>query len=702
MSKKSQLGAFLTRHSFLLPLAFALALGLIGWSSQREIERVMKAQLRDKLETILNADVAALRIWIEENKAVAEVHATDPRVRELVFQLLDVATKSDAPREALLAAPALGEVRALLGGVAKAHGYSGYGVLSLNGMEIAADGDGPIGRLPSAADQVMRPIGQGRSVVSPPILWDPQGTPESAFPAILVGAPLRDAGGRVVAGLAFIVQPTLEFARLLTVARPGESGETYAFDADGTMLSESRFADQLREIGVLPEDPDVHAALNVQIRDPGGDMTRGHVPKLPVKARPLTRMAADAVMGNSGSDVDGYNDYRGVSVAGAWTWLPELGIGITTEIDIAEAYGALYTLQRRFWLIIGLLVVGAGIMLLYSFLIARMSNRVEEARQLGRYRIGRKLGSGGMGSVYLASHALLRRPTAIKILKAESAGREGLARFEREVQVSSSLSHPNTIEIYDFGYTPDGTFYYAMEYVNGITLGSCGEQDGPQPEARVLHIMKQICSSIAETHALGLMHRDLKPGNIMLCERGGMCDFVKVLDFGLVREEEQSRDVALTEIASLSGTPLYMPPESVRTPEKVDVRCDIYQLGAITYYLVTGKHVFQGDTAHELLAKHVAVAPDPPSKVLGRPVSPDLESVILRCLEKNPRDRPAHAGELLALFEACHVEGVWGQREARDWWLQWREQHPPEEEAETAASHPSGYTVDVVERLRRS
>jgi hypothetical protein len=518
---------------------------------------------------------------------------------------------------------------------------------------------------------------------------------------MLAAAPVRDPEGEVVAAFAFDLGAD-DFTEILAVARSGETGETYAFDADGLFVSRSRFEDQLREVSLLPPSPLASSLLTLEVRDPGGDLTLGYAASLPRKAQPLTRMAADAVAGGSGVDVLGYRDYRGVLVVGAWTWLPELGIGVTTEIDAAEAYSALVALERRFAVIIGLLVLGSAGLFLYTFVLARLRTQVDEVRQLGRYRIERRLGRGGMGTVYLASHALLRRPTAIKVLRGDSASPENVARFEREVQVSSSLTHPNTIEIYDFGRAPDGTFYYAMEYVSGVTLGACVETDGPQPEARVLHILRQVCASIAEAHAAGLIHRDLKPSNIMLCERGGLVDFVKVLDFGLVRQEHQRQDLALTDVTSLTGTPLYLPPEAVQSPETLDVRADLYQLGAIAYYLVVGRHVFRGDSAFDVLAQHVGAAPVPPSAALGRPVSADLEKLILRCLEKDPAARHANAGELLASLERCQVAGRWGQAEAREWWARWWESHPPSvEEPPTPSSHPSGYSIDMVERLRR-
>ncbi len=687
--------AFLRRNPWLIATAFTLVLGAAGWFNLRSLESTLQADLRAELETILEADVAALEIWARGERAVAEENARDPRLREAVIELAGIARESADPVAALPAASAAVRVRQLLAHTVDRHHYAGFAVISASGLVLVGDNvppGHPAGRGPLRAR-----LNEVESALTRPIRWDPE-SELGLDSAILVGARI-ESDGDIIGMLGFAIRPEHEFTRILTVARPGESGETYAFDAQGVLVSESRFDAQLRDMGLLAEG--ATSALDIHVRDPGGDLRQGYAPQLPVLARPLTRMAASAVSGESGVDVAGYRDYRGVLVVGAWTWLPDWGIGVATEIDVVEAYAPLMQLRQRFGIVLGVLVLAALGMFGYSLVVSRLSREVAEARELGRYRIERKIGAGGMGTVYLARHALLRRPTALKVLRRESADREAVARFEREVQVTSGLTHPNTIEIYDFGHTPDGVFYYAMEYVDGVTLGQCVEDAGAQPEARLVHIMKQACGSIAEAHTWGLIHRDLKPSNIMLCERGGISDFVKVLDFGLVRSERQSQDVALTDVSSLSGTPLYQPPETIRGPDSIDVRADLYQLGAIAYYLLTGQHVFGGDSVYEVLSHHVGTVPVPPSEVLGRSVSPDLEKIILRCLEKDPERRLADATELLSAFEAAEVAGRWDPREAQEWWIAWREQHPEAEvTGKVDPSQPSSYTVDLAERLR--
>jgi serine/threonine-protein kinase len=259
----------------------------------------------------------------------------------------------------------------------------------------------------------------------------------------------------------------------------------------------------------------------------------------------------------------------------------------------------------------------------------------------------------------------------VKLLRPEVTSGENIARFEREVQLTSQLTHPNTIAIYDYGRTPDGIFYYAMEYLPGITLDRLSEQDGPQPEARVIHILAQASSSLAEAHNSGLIHRDIKPSNIMLCERGGTFDVVKVLDFGLVKEVDQSKDAGITGVNTITGTPLYLSPEAIRASD-LDGRSDLYSLGAVGYYLLTGEHVFTGEAAIEVFSHHLTTEVEPPSARLGREISKDLEEIILSCLQKDRDSRPEDANALRLALEDCRDSGGWGHEEARVWW----EEHP--------------------------
>ena len=300
-----------------------------------------------------------------------------------------------------------------------------------------------------------------------------------------------------------------------------------------------------------------------------------------------------------------------------------------------------------------------------SRVIYGLRQQVRKALQLGQYTLEEKLGEGGMGTVYRARHAMLRRPTAVKLLPPEKVGESSLERFEREVQLTALLSHPNPVAIFDYGRTPDGIFYYAMEYLEGVDLESLVRLHGPQPPARVVHALKQVCGSLGEAHESGLIHRDIKPANIILCERGGTRDVAKVVDFGLVKDLEEAEGI--TQADTLTGTPLYLAPEAIRG-EDVDGRADLYAVGAVGYYLLAGRNVFEGKTLVEICGHHLHAAPTSPSERLGRSLPPKLEAVILSCLEKDLARRPRTARELARALDACDDVEAWTEEQACAWW----------------------------------
>jgi serine/threonine-protein kinase len=314
------------------------------------------------------------------------------------------------------------------------------------------------------------------------------------------------------------------------------------------------------------------------------------------------------------------------------------------------------------------LAIGAALAVYGSFLLNGLRVELREARKFGQYRLIHKLGEGGMGEVFLAEHALLKRPCALKqILGSATSDPLAQARFEREVQSAARLAHPNTIEIFDYGHTTDGTFYYVMEYLRGMSLADLMHEYGPLPPGRVVYLFRQICTGLAEAHGLGMVHRDLKPANVFVALRGGECDVAKILDFGLVKLTADPQAATLTTDLTVSGTPLYMAPEQATGEGTLDARADLYALGAVMYSALTGRPPFEGQSPFAVMMAHARDPVTPPRTV--RPEVPvDLERVVLRCLAKRPEDRFPTAKALREALAACSCAAEWGPNRAEGWW----------------------------------
>jgi eukaryotic-like serine/threonine-protein kinase len=320
------------------------------------------------------------------------------------------------------------------------------------------------------------------------------------------------------------------------------------------------------------------------------------------------------------------------------------------------------------------LLVGAAVVI--SHVVTRVGQQVTKARELGSYQLGELLGRGGMGEVYKARHRMLARPAAIKLIRPamlgavdEEAAKLAVTRFKREAEAAASLRSQHTVELYDFGVTADGTLYLVMEYLEGMDLETLVRECGSLSTGRIIHILRQVCESLSEAHAIGLVHRDIKPANIHVGRVGLNHDFVKVLDFGLVKEVSSisiGDSMSTTPGQMALGTPGYMAPE-LALGEPIDCRADIYALGCVAYCLVTGQLVFEADTAFQMIAKHLQSAPIPPSQRIAKPVSPELERLILKCLAKAPIERPQTAAQFAQALEFIAAD-PWDEDQARQWW----------------------------------
>jgi serine/threonine-protein kinase len=334
-----------------------------------------------------------------------------------------------------------------------------------------------------------------------------------------------------------------------------------------------------------------------------------------------------------------------------------------------------------------LMATSVAIAVFGSHKIRELQKKAHEAERIGQYRLKDVLGFGGMGAVYLAEHVMLRRPCAIKLIRPDQAGDPNtLLRFEREVQATATLTHPNTVEIFDYGHAEDGTFYYVMEYLPGMNLEDLVERHGPMPPERALHLMRQVCQALREAHSIGLIHRDIKPSNIFACERGKVYDVAKLLDFGLVKSFGLAAEGAsLTQEGSFNGSPAFVSPEQAAS-RPLDARSDIYNVGATAYFLITGQLLFDRESALQMLHAH-AYEPVVPNHQFQEDVPADLQRVILRCLEKGPDRRYQDAASVDKALAACASAGQWTLEKAEEWWRQHSDSAKPASAPEVLKSN---------------
>jgi hypothetical protein len=615
-------------------LLSAIILAPLGFWADKVVRERLATHLAQQLGVVRNASEAALRLWLGDQLALVAALASSPAVTD------GVAVMADGADELVRARLDQQVQRLTRGG-----GFSGYGLIDAEGAVVAGRGDMQRGdRVSPALASLCREAAES----SRPTM----GIDDSvSLPRLQFVAP---AGG--VGCLVLFADPRERFTQVLRVARAGESGETYAFDANGRLLSASRFEEELRRQGRL--GPGESSVLRVRLAPPGG---KGQ----------LTKMAQRAVRGRPGTNTEGYADYRGVEVVGAWTWFPQYRFGIATEIDKREAFDALVALHQVFWGLFGLLcltsVGGVVASIAMRAWRKRASAALAKAQQLGDYQLEQKIGEGAMGVVYRATHTMLRRPTALKLLRpGDDASQTAIARFEREVQLTSRLSHPNTIAIYDYGRTPEGQFYCAMELIDGQTLEQLVDRFGPLAPERAVYLLTQGCASLAEAHGMGLIHRDIKPANLMVSRRAGEHDVLKVLDFGLVKPV--SGELNMTRGDLVLGTPNYMSPEALQG-QQLDCRTDLYALGGVAFYMLTGRAVFEATTLMELCTQHIS-APRPDVRDLAPGTPQDLAALIGKLLAKNRDERPADPEEVRAELERCSLAGLWDRYRARQWWEQ--------------------------------
>jgi serine/threonine-protein kinase len=636
-------------------LGSAAALTAIGLWTYHAVERSLRESRAAALKSVLEAQAKTIEVWIEDQKLGIRRLARDPLVRARVRALVDIATQHGATPEAYCAAPARRPLVEQLDDALAGSGAVAFNVVDRAGRVVASKFREYCGLQmnPAAFELGMTPVFRGETRFLRPYreserLARTPPDPPLARPLVWIETPVLNDAGRIVAALGVGQYAHEQFAAILAAARSGDTDEAYAFDRRGVLLTASRTAGE-------------PAALTLVLAPPGA--AEGELTRLAAAARDAAAQSGAP----SGMLLDPYTGYTGRDVVGAWRWLPAYDMGIAVEMGAEEAYAPLEVLGRTFGIVFGALVLAVMLALYAWFSAVRLRSRVEQQR-VGAYVLGERIGEGGVGNVYAARHDLLKRPTAVKLLKPSRSTDEMTARFEREAQLASQLSHPNMVEIYDYGRASDGSLYYAMEYLEGETIGKLVLESGPLPVARAIHCLRQVCAGLAEAHGKGMVHRDVSPTNIMVCHYGGEYDFVKILDFGLVKNIAAEDEETITRTLRILGTPLYMSPERLRDPADVDARADIYAVGAVAFFILTGRRMFETADDLALTSKVLNEAPPRVSAVATQPIPEALDMLVAACLEKKREDRPQTIGEASDVLEALAVRQRWTQRDAQAAW----------------------------------
>ncbi len=666
----SRAGALARRR----PAEIGITLALIAFGSVWIYAGVRDALISlaaSNLRALVAGQVAVVETWIGEKRLNVQRWAQDPRVVTAAEKLVAAAAVSPQSRDVTCERPEAAQLMVAIDLLRQEDVAAAVHLITPQGRIIASRDVSLCGiDLAAASRAALAPVFAGQSRFAAPLTERQrvgQAERAEATPNIWITAPLRDGNGTIIAALDIGKPARDRFSRLFGAASTVEGGDTYAFDRRGVLLSESRYGDALVASGRLRYGQSTILQQRLAAPDVGATIA---------ELSPLVRLAL-AARDQPGAPVfaellEPYTNYTGNTVVGAWRWSDELGFGIAVEVPETDAFAPLQRLGKAFLVLgvmVGIAVFGTLVALLrMERLRMERDEALIEARRVGNYELLEQVGQGGMARVYRARHRLLKRPTAIKIIELAMTTDEMLARFDREVRLASQLMHPNTVEIFDYGRTPENQPFYAMEFLDGLTLQQIVEAHGALPPARAAHVLRGIAGSLSEAHELGLVHRDIKPANVMLCRRGGEDDVVKVLDFGLVKDTKSPHTRDLTRALRVLGTPAFMAPERIERPDSADLRSDLYALGAVGFYLLVGRAPFDAESDLAIAYQVVNTPAAAVGSVAAQPVPTELEALIARCLAKLPEARPASAAEVAAALDALQVLNPWTNLHAHAWW----------------------------------
>ena len=651
-------------------LAAILPTALIGIWTYYQVTSSLRQAVENELIGVADSVQHTVQRYLDDKAKLAESWSRQVDVRHAVQQLVELAGQPDAIdrlknsehsetiKQQLIAMSETPDIKYVV--------WDRSGMIIASWLPDKADIGGNVS--PEGAGNLHRAL-RGETILYGPEILQAEGTgfvPETALPVMAEIIPIRDDQDRIIAAMLLrgigIFQ---DFDQIFQQASSDDSLDVYAVNHDGTMISNSLHATSLLTQNVLALESEF-VACKLRVSDPGVELTRGTGLPRPRRSQPLTYSVVGASSGGSGERLDDYRNYTGSEVIGAWRWIDNWDIGVVVERNSKSAFAAAEIVRFGFLTLSVLLTITALVT------AARIAQRTAEAQAavhpLSRYELVSELGNGGMGVVYRAKHNQLGRDTALKVLRGDRDHEEDRLRFDREAKLAASLSSPHTVTIYDYGRSDEGEAYCVMEFLKGITLYDAVARSGYQDYGRSLFILRQICDSLGEAHGLGLVHRDVKPQNVMLSLDPSVGDWAVVFDFGLAKPLQPDSDAYQTAETVWAGTPMYMAPERYREPNKIDPRSDIYSVGCVAYFLLTGRPPFIECDPESLFALVLTEEPISLGVHRDEKVPEEIVSLVKKCMAKSMDDRYQTIDELESEIDNLIQCFPWGVDEARSWW----------------------------------
>ncbi|QDS87924.1 Serine/threonine-protein kinase PknB [Rosistilla ulvae] len=645
---------------------------LLAWLVDRRVREYSIDSERAALRSNVKSAASEVKLWATQLETQAKQWGRDPKLLALAQQYLAMRPTPDKDQllDSDLAQQTRERADELFGAGVPYMLWTPQGLTLASGPSDQSD----VGtHLPPEAMVELARAANGAVQLQFPT--HPKQSSDSVSPEapkqMWVSFPIHSTGSAPVAVMRVRDTAWLQhFQAFFEKQNVGTLADTFCIDRDAHVLMRTRHAALWPDLGIVDatDRPDSEDGF-VRVVDPGGPLADGYRPDRSRRMLPLTEAAARVTVGEDGTNIVGYRDIRGERVVGAWRWLPELELGIVSEVSFDSAYA--FPRRMRYGLA-AVLLLPLGLTGLAwfgdSFLRPKHLPTNAGGQQVGAYELLEKIGEGGMGYVYRARHSLLKRASAVKILRPDRLTMVDVGRFDREVKLAAQLTSPHTIRILDYGRTDDGLIYFAMEYLDGLTLSTVIMRSGSLSASRTLHFLIQLCKSIEEAHTAGLIHRDIKPENIIITRRGNEADWLILFDFGLAKSVAPNSKEFRTRETIWAGTPMFMSPERVRTPAAVDPRMDVYAIGAVGYFMLTGRPPFTTANPEMIFEQVLGVMPLPPSQAGATSSIPALDAIVMRCLAKSPDDRPDNAAQLRTRLEELAAKQPWTADEANAWW----------------------------------